>query len=323
MTKLQQAGGRKDTQKIRLPNGKTLYIKDGIIELDRPGSVPFLLSRRAEKRYGFNFVKWESIPVIEKKPAKAIEIENKALPSIAYVTAITGGKDSYRSPHSLDENVDYYYFTDDPKAKSKQGTIVKQIPEESYFMDDIKKSVSLLAPKDRKTAKNLLIALKIRILSANLDLLDKRYDIVVWHDGSITPKKVPYHLFQYMLDGDMVLALYGHSQRSCIFDEIEEWNKQKMYFKKARDRTLKRYEDMSFPVKYGLWTGGVHVQNRMNPDTRHCMDFVWSDIVEITISDQLTYSFIAHRHKYPIMTIGRQFGKEYNKAFSGRRGHLK
>ena len=128
---------------------------------------------------------------------KKIPKKNKKI-KIAYIKASFGKYDHILEPASINENYDYYAFTDNLNFKSNVFR--------PFF-------IPISDSNPTKAA---------RFVKFNLNIFFPSYDILIWSDANIREIKSINSLVDYFIKSKNDLALFKHPHRSDILNEIEK-----------------------------------------------------------------------------------------------------
>tara|TARA_A100001011_G_scaffold368495_1_gene422872 strand:- start:404 stop:1063 length:660 start_codon:yes stop_codon:yes gene_type:complete len=136
-------------------------------------------------------------------------------------------------------------------------------------------------------------------------LSDFKYSIFI--DGNMYVVGDMNELIETYLS-DCNIALFDHGKnvldsRNCVYDEynaiITLGNKNKN-FKDNPDimyKQVKRYEDDGYPPKNGLGTTMVLVRRHNEKDCIKLMENWWTEIKYNSKRDQLSFNYVAWKHK--------------------------
>lgn len=186
---------------------------------------------------------------------------------IAIYTAVFGNKDVLKPPLNFikDDNVDYYFITDNIKLESYNYQLVLKDP----IYDDITKNARFY---------------KIYGLEKF-----KSYDFVIWHDANlqIIHDEI-LNSIKYVSNNG--IAFFKHPSRSCIYVEAI-----KCIYKEKDDPykiLMQVYQYYRFGIKNesGLYETSIFVRNN-KLISEDFLNLWWSEIKHKTRRDQLSLPY--------------------------------
>lgn len=202
---------------------------------------------------------------------------------IAVYTCIFG---SYDNLEEIDEkvyerNVDYFCFTNNKDFHSKTWKII--------YIEDFKLS-------------NQLLSRKIKILGN--EIINKKYDILVYMDGNICLKKKITDFIKDNCDlQQYCLWAFKHSDRNCIYEEAEACIQ---FGKETQDnvnKLLDFYKEQHYPKKYGLCEMGFFIRKGKDLRVDELIN-LWYEMVEkYSRRDQLSFMWCIYKSKVPLQVL--------------------
>ena len=187
---------------------------------------------------------------------------------IAVITALSGLREKLYDPQTVFPGVDYYAFVDNPQDVK----IWKQLPLLNFTYDD--------KYKNRRNAK---------IYKIMPHLFFPQHEIHIWHDVSHALVKDPFEIAEtYLKQND--IALFKHTQRTCIYDEAKILNELGYDHKENIDRQIQYYKDCGMPENLGLFELPVSI--RKNTPKIQAMNLAWwEQICRFSSRDQVSLPF--------------------------------
>lgn len=179
--------------------------------------------------------------------------------------------DSLKKLNFLEEGVDYFCFSNNPKLKSDQYNIVH------------------IDIEDNATRTSRIPKIKPHLYFEN-------YDYSIYIDGSTTILRPIRGLVEKFL-GDSSFAMRHHDKRSCVYEEgkkiIEMYETNPKDTPESVNGHLDFYKSINFPENFGLFATGVLIRNHNDPRVIKCMNSWWDMYSKGSIRDQLSlpYSF--------------------------------
>lgn len=201
---------------------------------------------------------------------------------ICVYTCITGDYDNLNEIKNIEKGIDYICYTNNKRIKSKTWSV-------KYITDD--------------SLSNIKLARKIKIIGT--DEL-KKYDIVVWIDGSIEfTTSIKKFIDKYVDLSKNDLVGFKHYCRTSIRDEIIACL---LYNKENAENAVKLnkfYSKEKFIDEYGLIESAVLFRNFKNKNVQKCMNLWFSMIINYSHRDQLSFQYAAEKSnlKYKLLNI--------------------
>lgn len=195
---------------------------------------------------------------------------------IAVYTVQIGDYDTLTDPVVVDNNYDYFCFSDHD-IESKVWTIIKL--DNSYFpsnIDNIRKS---------------------RWVKTHPHILLKDYDMTIYIDSNILIlKSIKEFIDKNNFNMDSGWLLFKHPWRDCIYDEVIELNKWRVDYYKANN-WYKKLEEEGYPRHNGLTENNFIV--RMNDDKVNELNELWWNLIyKESYRDQLSLMYVFWKNKF-------------------------
>jgi glycosyltransferase involved in cell wall biosynthesis len=206
----------------------------------------------------------------KKSADKTIEdIKNN---KIVIYTAFTGDYDSLKEPEFIDDNCDYVCFTDNPNLSSDFWEI--------RLMDE-------------STLDNNRKAKQYKVLPHNY-FPDYKYSF--WLDGTFKIKgSIREYIYEFIRADSPILCVI-HTERDCAYEELTASVKIPRYPRAVMEEQLIKYDKEGFPKHYGLPVLGAIFREHNNPEIIKLMEDWWSEIIEFSNQDQLSFSYVAWKN---------------------------
>lgn len=214
---------------------------------------------------------------------------------ICAYTCITGEYDILEDISFIDDNIDYFCFTNNKNIKSDFWKVI-------YI--------------DNDGLNNVTLARKIKILGHKK--LEK-YDITIWLDGAINVLKPLSQFLNEQCDFDKYDMIgFKHQFRDCIYDEMNECIR---LFKETTPKIdiLKKYlSSEKYPAHNGLIESTVLVRKN-NDKVKKLMDLWFKMIVEFSHRDQLSFNYCLWKQPISINFLDMYV---YDNPYFKHRGHV-
>jgi len=189
---------------------------------------------------------------------------------VAVYTAMSGDYDNVKPPLHIDEDFDYYFFTDNKHLEVPR-------PYKKVVRDwDMKRGDKL---------EKILIPKEIR----------GNYDVCVWHDASMYQTTSLKWLVEKM---DRGFAIPTHKTRDCVTQELDAIS----YYKKADlgivNRQVQSYLNEGFPVNFGLWEAGFMIRELNNRHVETVCNAWWNEVASKSMRDQLSLPYVFYKNNF-------------------------
>lgn len=187
-------------------------------------------------------------------------------------TAIFGNIDQLYRPQFTDPKVSYVAFIDTPAEHEYNGWRCKPA---AFSISDVAGNTRRLARKHK--------ALPHRLFP------EARH--VLWIDGSFTPVGDPRILF-CGLSEERGLAVFKHSQRTCVYQELEACVRLQKDDVATMRSQVGRYRAEGYPYNNGLVETGLLLR-RNDPSVVSFNEMWWSEMERGSLRDQLSFNYVA------------------------------
>ena len=209
---------------------------------------------------------------------------------IAIYTALFGDYDYWQEPRYTQKGADYFIFTDD-----------KSITVNKY-------RVML----DRRAMSDVRKARQYKVLLGYEQLKKADYDVIIWHDASITPKADLTGLIDIMHTDIMLMK---HPSRDCVYDELmacAEAFPPKDDIRVMRNQ-VQHYADKYYPENNGMVATGIIIR-KPSDDVDNLMLAWWDEIESGSYRDQLSFNYAAwdEKIKFDMINWGHVFTHYFN-----------
>lgn len=198
--------------------------------------------------------------------------------SVAVYCCIIGGYDEVVDPVVIDDNVDYYCFTDSnvPSDSIWKKIDITEFPE--YYE---------LSPTE----------LNRRIKMLPFEYLHN-YDYTLYIDGNIQIVSFVTPLIMQMRGKG--LGIHYHNERDCIYDESRVINI--LLSHKVNSTLLKKqinkYKKMGYPRHNGLFANTIIICDNNDTETISLMKKWWLEYKKYPTRDQISLPFVIWENNY-------------------------
>lgn len=190
---------------------------------------------------------------------------------IAVYTCVVGGYDKVNDPIIINENIDYFIFSD--HTIQSKIWVQKEIPQ-----------------KIIELGNNTLIN---RYLKFHPKELFHDYDFAVYIDGNVQVISDITPLLKYT-ENKLGVAFHAHSYRESIYDEVEVLTK--VVKRGDPDKLAKQindYRQEGFPDKYGLPEATIIMTDLCNDSATLFFNQWWEEFVKSgSYRDQISLPYI-------------------------------
>ena len=202
---------------------------------------------------------------------------------ICVYTCITGNYDNIKELPIKEKNIDYYCFTNNKNLKSNTWNII--------YIEDTNLS-------------NVKLARKIKILGH--PMINEKYDILLWMDGSVTfNKSIKEFINTYLHKSDNFVA-FKHSQRDNIKDECLECVKKGKEEKNLVKELLKFYQKENYNFDNGLIESTVYIKRPKDKLVQETSK-IWFDMVNnYSKRDQLSFNYAISKTGLKVKWINKK-----------------
>lgn len=188
---------------------------------------------------------------------------------VCVYTCVTGDYDDVTEISILEEDIDYYLFTNNKKIVSKTWKVI--------YVED-------------KALTNTQLARKIKILG--YEGITDQYDLTIWIDGNVAiRKKIRDFLKEKCNLNQYAMVAFRHSLRDCAYDEALMCLKYHKEKKEKITKILDFLEEKKYPKHYGLIESGVLIRKPNDPLVKKTMERWFSFIKDYTTRDQLSFNY--------------------------------
>ena len=216
---------------------------------------------------------------------------------IAVYTSITGGYDDLKDPFYVDDNLDYYAFTD----------------EHTHVHSSVWKEIKIIG-----CPENLSNAQKNRYVKLNADdflkLTGRDYDYSIYIDGTIRITCDIKPLVYSLHDSGKSLALHMHSVRDCVYMEAVALFIFGILNYDDVKKQMDVYKSEGFPENFGLFENPVMIRKSHDSELNSIMLDWWAQLNKYTVRDQLSLPYVLWKHgldKSYVFSLGNNFNKNF------------
>ncbi len=199
---------------------------------------------------------------------------------LAVYTTIIGDYDKLNDPTVVDENCDYYCFTDNKELKSKIWKIV--------YIDK----------KDFDEIKNLDLDNRriSRFLKTHPHLILPQYSHTFFLDSNITIIRSIWVWIALYSNGEDLIT-YKHPHRNCIYKEAEACKILNKDDYTLIDSVVERYKNEGFPAQLGLTMTCV-LYRKNTKKMNKFNELWWDEIKNYSKRDQLSFMYLCWKEKF-------------------------
>lgn len=217
---------------------------------------------------------------------------------IVVYTCITGNYDTLAPVRNPEPNVDFVFFTDNPKAKVV-GWTTRPIPE---------------------ILKNLSNVKKQRLIKICPHKYLPEYEYSIWQDGNIILRYSPTKLVEKLKADDHCMLIRKHPIRKCIYDEERAVLRAKRDRPEVTNPQMERYREEGFPKKFGLVESCIIVREDHVPECEQLM-LDWSnELLQGSHRDQLSFNYVCWKNNIDYGILNDTY--ENHALFTKSRKHL-
>ena len=198
-------------------------------------------------------------------------LENKKNKRVAVYTAIFGNYDKLNEPKKIENEIDYFCFTDNSSLVSDKWNIIL-LP---FLYRDPRMSAKALKILPHKVMMN--------------------YDFSVWVDGSCTIVSSIVDFVFNVCEGEN-LSSFKHPQRDCIYKEARNCQLYGQDKFSTISKQMEWFKSLGYPKNNGLTMSGILVRRNNNEDVKILNEEWWNIIDNYSIRDQLSFNFVLWKY---------------------------
>lgn len=208
---------------------------------------------------------------------------------ICIYTCITGNYDDVKEIKQVEDNIDYFLFTNNKRIKSNTWKVI-------YI--------------DNEGLDNIRLARKIKIMGHNIL---KNYDVTVWLDGaSYIRKSVREFIAKYCDLDKYDLIGFKHKSRDCIYIEALECVKVKKDKEEIIKLQIDKYKKDKYPSHNGLIESTILIRDFNNKRLIKVMKDWFIEVCNFSYRDQLSFNYAAWKNKFNFKLLDiNVFNNEY------------
>lgn len=184
-------------------------------------------------------------------------------------TVSTGKYDNIKEPIYIDDNIDYYIFTEQNISDNSVWK-KKEIPE------FIKKMPALDQARYIKTHPHEFFT---------------EYDYSMFIDGNIRITCDIKPLFYTLIASKKIMAIHKHQVRNCIYDEAKAIYAAGKANKKNLKEQMSQYKKDGFPPDFGLFETNIVIREHNSLECKKIMNDWWKEMDKWTKRDQLSFTY--------------------------------
>lgn len=199
---------------------------------------------------------------------------------VAVYTCITKGYDKPKIPVYVENDTDYYMYTDSTEI---QGKVWK------------KKDIDCEKYEDEAN----------RYYKFHPEIFEKSFDYAIYVDGNVKVISDVTTLCSIAHKAKTGIAMHKHHKRDCVYQE----GKACKYYKRGNYKKIEEYLDKmkkeNFPEKFGLFEATVIVYDLKNPNTKKIANEWWNMYYKSnTKRDQIFFPYIIWKMGFDIEDVG-------------------
>lgn len=210
-------------------------------------------------------------------------------------TAISNNYDDLKEPRVVSPNCDYVCFTDNLKLRSKVWKI-RKFPNNSLDYT--------------RTCR------KVKILP---HLFVNEYKYSIWIDGNISILKDIEPLIKNYKN--YLFISLKHPKRNCLYEEANVCINKNKDDKEILIKQIKKYKKNNYPNNNNLTETGIIIRNHNHPLVVKTMDNWWSEIINYSKRDQISFNYVAWKNKLNYSFLDENIRTE--SGFFYKRDHKK
>lgn len=207
--------------------------------------------------------------------------EYSILPKVAVYTCIIGNYDTVLEPLFVNDDIDYFIFTDQAVDRMSKW-----------------KKIDVTNFKEYKYVNATVLNRKIKILPY---IYLNNYDYSIYIDGNIQIIADVMPLILKMKDSS--LGVHTHAIRDCIYREANGVELLKKANPEKVKEQINRYKAEGFPEHFGLFQNSILIRNHNSVIGRRLMDLWWKEYSEELTRDQLSLPYAIWKMKLDIKEI--------------------
>ena len=232
---------------------------------------------------------------------------------ICVYTCITGDYDNLKELKKVEDNIDYYCFTNNHNIKSRTWTIIHI---------------------DNDGLDNQRLSRKIKIIGHSI-LND--YDVCVWQDASVVfNKSIIEFINNYYNDEKDIICIPRHYCRKSVKEEAKECIRLKKDNKEVINELLYFYKKEKFKDDLGLFENTVFIRNNKSEILKKTAEIWFQTLKKYSKRDQLSLTYAAFKTGLKITPINivvwdnewfdalphNTYGKTYNVYYSSKNNDI-
>jgi hypothetical protein len=190
-------------------------------------------------------------------------------PKCVIYTSIVGDSDVLLDPDVIEDDVEFFCFTDNKKIKSS----VWQIIHVDFQYRDPRRLAKIFKVLPHKIFKS------------------QKYSI--WIDGNVKIISPITGLLNDKSFNNNGFAFFKHPSRNCAYDEAKVCLKWGRDHKELITKQMLQYKEEGFPRECGLIWGGVIF--REHHKVKNLMEAWWNEIERFSVRDQLSFNYCTYK----------------------------
>ncbi len=131
------------------------------------------------------------------------------------------------------------------------------------------------------------------------------YDYTIWIDGSIRIES-PNFAEYFVSQAKDSWAMFKHSWRDCLFQEIAEAHSMAKYADQPMIEQGQAYMDDGMPFNAGLYSCGMICRNAKNLEVMALGEMWWREILKWGIKDQVSLPYVLRKNNSTVNICDRE-----------------
>ena len=201
---------------------------------------------------------------------------------IAVYACITNGYDTIKEPLYLENDTEYFLYTDDKYTSNKDSNWIQKKIDCSGYENEAN-----------------------RYYKFHPDLFEKNYDFAIYIDGNVRIISDVTTLCYIARKSKTGIAMHKHHNRDCVYQEGLACKYYKRGNLKEIQNKLLQFKKEGFPEKFGLCEATIIVYDLKNPLAKKIAHNWWEQYYQSgTKRDQIFFPYIIWKEKLLMLDVG-------------------
>lgn len=207
--------------------------------------------------------------------------------------------DTLKKPATIEKNIDYVCFTNNPEMKSDFWNVI---------LTPIKFNCPTRSSREAKILPHLFF---------------QDYEYSVYIDGSTQINQKLYEFVISKLENKN-FCIRNHDKRNCVYEEAKKIIE--IYDKNPKDDPenvlmhINKYKLRNFPKNFGLKTTGVLIRKHNEKNVINCMELWWKEYMAGSKRDQLSLPYALYESGIELNNLSQ---KEHKTLFTHKKHRIK